>query len=178
MQLHLRNPASRRLRPMAAPLQSPPRPHRTQGTSPSRALTQPIRGEHLERGPDGGRDLQLTFVSRLPIHSPGADTIGLALTLVRQAQPRCGTVRVVAIDGPSGSGAELGTACRCAHLFDASQRTLGNGGNGGGNQGNGRNNRTAAATARLAATAATATPQRQRQRRLTLGRRRWPSCGD
>ena len=43
-------------------------------------------------------------MSRLPIHSPGADTIGLALTLVRQAQPRCGTVRVVAIDGPSGSG--------------------------------------------------------------------------
>ena len=31
----------------SAPLQSPPRPHRAQGTTPSRACTQPIRGEQL-----------------------------------------------------------------------------------------------------------------------------------
>jgi uridine kinase len=57
-------------------------------------------------------------VSRPPLHSSGPDAIALALTLVRQAQPRCGTVRVIAIDGPSGSG-KTTLAAALAEALDA-----------------------------------------------------------
>ena len=57
-------------------------------------------------------------MSRPPLLSSGPDAIALALTLVRQAQPRCGTVRVIAIDGPSGSG-KTTLAAALAQALDA-----------------------------------------------------------
>jgi uridine kinase len=57
-------------------------------------------------------------VSRQPVHSPGADTLAQAVELIHTSQPRCGSVRVIAVDGPSGSG-KTTLAAELADALDA-----------------------------------------------------------